>query len=37
VTVDGDGGAEADPFAGVAGRMKKVNKEWKGKSFLRDV
>ncbi len=26
-----------DPFAGMKGRMKKVNGEWKKKSFLRDV
>jgi DNA helicase-2/ATP-dependent DNA helicase PcrA len=29
--------APQDPFAGVKGRMKKVNEDWKKKSFLRDI
>ncbi|HTK04591.1 MAG TPA: ATP-dependent helicase, partial [Candidatus Eisenbacteria bacterium] len=35
VSLDDD--APKDPFAGMKGRMKEVNKDWKKKSFLRDI
>ncbi len=37
VVLDADDDVPQDPFAGMKGRMKKVNEDWRKKSFLGDV